>query len=121
MKNSKVITPLIFIVIGIISSLVITKFTSVTIRGKIISNNNSCLNNKSNPCVLQIIDAQNSKYEVDYSYCSIVGKYLPRGYVQKTTYLAKPGDEVVVTGKLRGFGVKVCPGWMPPLQIKVLK
>ena len=113
--------PLLFLLLGLIVSFAYVKLTSTNISGKIISNDISCTRDKSATCTLRIVDSQGNQSTVDYSYCSWTQRYSPRGYVPTSIYDVKNGDQVEVTGRIKGSVIKICPGWIPPLQIKILK
>ncbi|TXH05022.1 MAG: hypothetical protein E6R05_02365 [Candidatus Moraniibacteriota bacterium] len=121
MNKIQKIKPLLLILIGLIFSFTYVKLNSTTINGKVATNNSSCLSDKNVQCTLQITDSQGNISTVDYSYCSWTEKYSPRGHVPKSVYFAKNGDQVEVTGRIKNSTLKICPGWLPPLQIKVLK
>lgn len=121
MNKIQKIKPLLFILIGLIFGFVYVKLNSTNISGKITSNDNSCANDKTASCILRLIDSQGNLSTVEYSHCSLADKYAPRGYVPASIYSAKIGDQIEVTGRIKGSVLKVCPGWIPPLQIQVVK
>ena len=121
MNKLKKFKPVLFILLGLVFGFTYTKLNSSTINGTVVSNDNTCSSDKAASCTLQITNSQGNLTTIDYSYCSLVEKYAPRGYVPKSIFNAKPGDLVEVIGRIKGSVLKICPGWIPPLQIKVLK
>jgi len=112
---------LLFILLGLVFGFSYVKINSSNISGTVVSNDNACSSDKAATCTLRITNSQGKLSTIDYSYCPLVEKYAPRGYVPKSIFITKPGDQVEVTGRFKGSLLKVCPGWLPPLQIKVIK